>query len=97
MAISEEKRLAYEKLEEAVELLRKAFGYEDDFLTGYILLTSSVEFVPENESPDGDEMDVRSTSGWYSRRGQDPTLSYGILCEAVRHYNEVQTEYGEND
>ena len=92
MAISEEKRLAYEKLEEAVELMRKAFGYEDDFLTGYILLTSSVEFVGEGDSPDGDELDVRSNSGWYSKRGQDPTLSYGILCEAVRHYNEVQCD-----
>ena len=56
-----------------------------------------MEFVPESESPDGDELDVRSSSGWYSKRGQDPTLSYGILCEAVRHYNEVQTEYGESD
>lgn len=97
MTISEEKRLAYEKLHEAVESLRKAYGYEDDFLTGYILLTSSVQIVPESESPDGDDMDVKSASGWYSKRGQDPTLSYGILCEAVRHYNEVQTEYGESD
>lgn len=95
MPISEDKKEAYKKLEEAVEAMRKAYGHNDDILTGYLLLTSSIEFVSEEDSPDNDELDLRSQNGWYSKRGQDPTLSYGILCEAVRHYNEIQVNYGD--
>lgn len=95
--ISEEKIAAYKQLDEAVDAIRKAFGYEKDILTGYVLLTSSVEYQEDCGHEDHDPLDLRSAMGWHTRRGQDPTLSYGILHEGLRHYNYVNERYGEDD
>lgn len=90
MTYTQAKIDAYDKLEEAVEALRAAYKDDDDtsVLTGYVLLTSAVEFAKQTSSPDDDDLDTYSISGWYSRRGQPPVLSYGIVHEGLRHYND---------
>lgn len=94
MPFSQEKIDAYKKLDEAVDAIRQAYGYNDDILTGWLLLTSSVRIDDEPDSED-DDLDLRSSIGWYTKRGQDPTLSYGILNEAIRHYDQAQKQFGE--
>jgi hypothetical protein len=91
MTYSQAKIEAYAKLDEAVEALR-AVDRDPNVLIGYVLLTCAVELDDDtNESDENvDDMDMTSISGWYSRRGQSPTLSYGIVHEAIRHYNQDQ-------
>lgn len=91
MTYSDAKIEAYELLEKAVLALRAAYKDPDDkdILNGYVLLTSAVEFCEKTDNPHDDDLDTISVAGWYSRRGQAPVLSYGIVNEALRHYNEV--------
>lgn len=98
MTYSQERIDAYEALEEAINRVRKAHGADDDMLTGFIVLTSAVEFKePDPDNPEHDDLDVTPYNGWYSRRGQDPTLSFGILNEALRHYNMTNMRYATGD
>lgn len=96
MTYSQAKIDAYAKLDEAVEAIRAAYRDDDDqdILTGYILLTSAIEFCAvEPDNPRRDDLDTVSCIGWYSKRGQNPVLSYGIVTESLRHYNEVQVNH----
>lgn len=92
MTYTQEKIDAYQMLENAVEALRAAYRDDDDtdVLTGYVLLTSAVDFASKTSSPDDDDLDTYSISGWYCRRGQPAVLSYGIVHEGLRHYNDRQ-------
>ncbi len=100
MTYSQAKIDAYKKLDEAIEALRVAYGYTDDkeVLTGYVLLTSGIEFMDADpDDPTADDLDTRGFNSIYARRGQDPTLTFGILQEAVRKYNDVQVNYDGDD
>jgi hypothetical protein len=99
MTYSQAKIDAFAKLDEAVDALRAAYSAEDDekdksVLTGYVLLTSAIEFVDKSDDVKDDDLDTVSLCGAYSRRGQDPTLTYGIINEAIRHHNNVNLRYG---
>jgi hypothetical protein len=96
---SPEKIAAYELLEQAVIALRAAYkdDGDKDVLTGYVLLTSAVEFSEPSDDPADDDLDTISVGGWYSRRGQAPVLSYGIVHEAIRRYNEVTIRHHKED
>jgi hypothetical protein len=93
MTYSQEKIDAYAALDKAIEQLRVAHGYTDDMLTGYVLLTSSVKFQEPCDDPACDDIDLDMSNGWFTKRGQDPTLSYGIVNEALRHYNSAQLRW----
>lgn len=100
MTYSQAKIDAFALLDEAVMALRAAYSAEDDeedktVLTGYVLLTTAIEFQEPSDNPTEDDLDTRSMVGCYSRRGQDPTLSYGIMQEAVRHHNNINLRYGD--
>lgn len=89
---------AYAKLDEAVDAIRAAYKEENDsdVLIGYVLLTSSIEFQEADDDDEyKDDLDTCNIGGWYSKRGQNPTLSYGIVNEALRHYNRIQVDHGE--
>lgn len=95
MTYSQAKIDAYEQLEVAIANIRNVYREENqdtpDMLTGWVVLTSAIEFKePDTADLNQDDADAHSSSGWYARRGQDPTLSYGIVNEGLRHYNEVQ-------
>lgn len=97
MTYTQAKIDAYAQLETAIENIRTVYFTEDgedpNVLTGWVLLTSSIEFSePDPSDPNQDDADTRSCGGFYSRRGQDPTLSYGILNEGLRHYNHIQMQ-----
>lgn len=98
MTYTQEKIDAYKKLDEAVEALRKAYGYHEtgEILNGYVLLTNEITFDEIDQSnPNKDDKDLSSAAAIYPCRGQDPTLTYGILMEAVRHYNGMSQGYSE--
>lgn len=97
MTFSPEKIAAFEELEKAIDGLRNAYGYDDDVLNAWVLLTNSVGFVEKEDDPNADDLDTRDSVGYYTRRGQSSTLSYGLINEAVRHHNEVQMTWGESD
>jgi hypothetical protein len=61
------------------------------------LLTSSVKFQEPCDDPACDDIDLDMSNGWFTKRGQDPTLSYGIVNEALRHYNSVQLRWAGDD
>lgn len=102
MTYTPEKIAAYAALDEAVDKLREAYAKEDDdpdesVLTGYVLVTSSIVFEKQQDDPKWDDLDTSALCGIYSRRGQDPTLTCGIINEAVRKYNEVQINHNLGD
>ncbi len=101
MTYSQAKIDAYAQLEIAINNLRDIYTSEDknddepNILTGWVLLTSGIEFCqPEPDDLYCDDVDTKSVMGFYSCRGQDPTLSHGIIQEAVRHYNRIQHSCG---
>lgn len=90
MTYSPEKIAAFANLEDAIGQLRKAYGYDDDVMNAWVLLTNSIGFPDKEDDPDCDDLDQEDACGFYSRRGQSSTLSYGLLHEAIRHYNYMQ-------
>lgn len=92
MTYSAEKKEAFADLEASIAKLRKAYGYDDDrsVMNGWVLLTNAVSFPEKSDDPDDDDLDQEDSCGFYSRRGQSSTLSYGLLHEAIRHYNYIQ-------
>lgn len=104
MTYSKNRIEAYKKLEEAVENLRRVCNDEEEgqwgievqnqVMTGYIVITSSMEFVtPDPNDPYADDLDARTINITYPRRGQDPTMTYGMLCEAVRRFESANIEH----
>jgi hypothetical protein len=97
MTYSEAKIQAYEKLEEAIENLRKVYIDEDPdddgaaILTGWLLLTSAIEFSSGHaeECEHHDELDSRNVAGWFSKRGQNPVMSLGMMHNAIHHFNAI--------
>jgi hypothetical protein len=96
MTYTQQKIDAYAALEDAVEKLRAAYRVDEleedpddepSILTGYVLVTSSIRFSGPSDDPRDDDLDTTGVGGMFSRRGQDPTMTYGIINDAVRHYN----------
>lgn len=90
MPLSPEKVAAYNLLEEAVTALSKAYqkdpNQEDGFITSYLLIAQQARI--DNEPDDGDdELDLKTTIGVYSKRGQDPIVTVALAHEYIRHYN----------
>lgn len=99
MTYTQAKIDAFAKLDEAITELRNVYAAEDDdddksVLTGYVLLTTAIEFQDPTADVTDDDLDTRSFVGCFSRRGQDPTLTYGILNEAIRHWNMTNLRIG---
>ena len=92
MTYRKEKVEAYAALEEAIEKVRQVYGYTDDVLTGWTVITASVKYVEPCDNPDCDDMDSVSNGGIYTRRGQDPTLTSGMLHDARRYTDYIATE-----
>lgn len=98
MTFSQAKIDAYAQLDAAIDNLREVYQTEDqdgdhdpDVLKGWVLLTGTVKFRdPDSDDPMADDVDLTSRVGWYEKRGQDPVYSYGIVHDAIRHYNELQ-------
>lgn len=91
MAYSPEKAAAYEKVEEAINDLLESFGTfeEGEFLTGWTIVVSGVRMVTESDydedGPDetDDENNVISRYTYFRRRGQDPTMTRGMVEELL--------------
>lgn len=97
MTLSKAKAQAYQQLEDAIEAIVKAHDgphVKPGWITnGWLLITTEVRVLSDDEmTEDDDEVDMKTFSGVYSRRGQSPLLSYGLAHEYIRHYDKVQGE-----
>jgi hypothetical protein len=96
MALSKEKVEAHVLLDKAIDALTAAYRTDEDkdrsgIQFGYLLIVGEMTFIlPEDEEyeEDGDEEEVKDIIGSYSKRGQSPTISYGLAHEWIRHYND---------
>lgn len=78
MALTEQQAAAYEKMEEAVAAIVEAFpppGADAAFMTAW---TCVANFSMRNESNE-DEMATMDYAASFSRRGQSPAMTRGIV------------------
>lgn len=99
MALTEAQVAAYAKLDDAIDAMVAAFdGGEDDdgdpwmantILVGYVLIVGGARFQQPTDScydPDDDEQDMVSVSRGFTKRGQQPLLTRGILEAHLDRY-----------
>lgn len=84
MTYSSEKAAAYEQMEAAIEALNKAFNSFSDgtMPTGWLFIETGIRFATNEDDYDeshDDELDATSVYIYHSKRGQDPTLSRGMV------------------
>jgi hypothetical protein len=85
MALTPEQAAAYEQLETALRHMAETCGgvADTEFITGWVVSITGVAMTERGEDPDGDEQAVSARTWRYSKRGQDPLLTRGIV-EAYR-------------
>ena len=86
MTYSEAKAKAYEKAEAAIADLLEAFDSfdEGEMLTGWTIIIAGSRFSGENDDDyqeTDDELDVTAHYCYHTRRGQDPTMTRGMVEE----------------
>jgi len=79
-----ETEAAFEAVEAAIDALIAGFKEHDDneFITGWTLVVSSTvtnPIDPEEDRITLDVIDPTSHYAYYTRRGQDPTLTRGMV------------------
>ena len=84
MVYSQAKSEAYEKAEQAISALIDAFDSfdEGEMLTGWTIIVSGSRFSGEdapNYEPTDDELDVTAHYCYHTKRGQDPTMTRGMI------------------
>lgn len=87
MPMSVERAAAHQLLDEAVEAVIAAYGSFDDgqIITGHILIVAGTRMMSPDldegvfDPDDGDEQESVSTLRSFSRRGQIPHMTRGIL------------------
>lgn len=96
MPYTKAKADAYEKAEEAISALLESFGSFDngEMLTGWTLIISgsrfsSTKFEEDNVEPDDDEMNSTAHYCFHTRRGQDPTMTRGMVEEFLDKYRSI--------
>ena len=92
MTLSPEKIAAYAQMDEAIHALVEAHNGDlslDDngFVTSWVLISNEIR-QNDHASENGrmDELDMIHTIGCFSKRGQDPSLTLGIIHEYLRWY-----------
>jgi hypothetical protein len=76
VTLSDEKAAAQEQLEIALERMEALSDRgADEFITGWVLVVCGSSFDPDDE----DEQGMLSTFRAYTKRGQMPVLSRGIV------------------
>lgn len=89
MALTEEQAKAYDQLDAAIQNAMNVFDREGSggFIVGWALVVNSVRSPNDDERNEidrfevDDEMDVVSEYDYWTKRGQNPALTRGIIHE----------------
>lgn len=81
MTYNDKQVKALANMEEAIADLNIAFDNfaENEVTTGWVLVISGYGMAEPD--PEGDPMEMKAVYAFHSRRGQDPTMTRGIVEE----------------
>ena len=65
---------------------------ETSVLNGYLPLTSNISFPEKSDDPQDDDEDIAGYMGFYSKRGQDPMITGGLLHNGSRYFDDFMSE-----
>lgn len=89
MTLTDEQAKAYDQLHDSIQNAMNVFNRSDSggFIVGWCLIVNSVRSPNDEERNDierfevDDEMDVVSEYDYWTKRGQNPALTRGIIHE----------------
>jgi len=94
MPLSDAKKAAYAKVDEAVDELIKVFSEEDGeepgINIGWVMIAQNL--LPEKERGSEDDENFQHFCGAYMKRGMNPILAYGMVQDWIRHFDRLQEE-----